>query len=616
MAFPANPSDKTIFEASPDIFYMYDAQTAGWKKLPSSVRLALATPVSDGAMSSEDYLKLLNIKSDPFETTLTSEHCDLTFSSGYLNIGGDDFVDVRTTSNFSNPATGMPNVELSLKVDRNTAIIDITIDPQKLALELLRRNSLSLKGSKGEKGPKGNRGPNGQKVETGPKGPSGLPGRSSCGASVFEDLYDIAGIESSGTAIVDIETKLMTNGKTKVIVYRGAIGDDEIAPSSIDVERSTSTWVIALSGQASDSVITSDLKACTVQSIDGPPSGQKLYYIDIFPIISAIQTKYYLEAERIRSGTADIARAWLEMMDQIYALSKDALCCALYECVKQQTINAEKAAAGEEEEEPSPPPPTPQEFMDREFSPMALSTPTPLTDLRVSITPENPKASVVPQSGLYKINYLKYPVTGSAGHHAEFTIQYRHGMADKTANIAGFAPSMDNDTVRNQYDKFSTTISHDGGPIIIGLNKHYKSEQGELIINLTRINSQQLGVITKEDFSIMSDACSFGKPDWLAIVSTGIQTFAVFKLVEKQYINLLSFGSTIVPGQCFALPIVNTNTMLDCSDSIMAYDDSIRDIVLRKIHDNTYDLYKGHATSLDMMANILKTGLLCPWQPS
>ena len=619
MTFPSNPSDKTIFEASTDMFYMYDAQTMSWKKLPSNVRLALATPSSDGAMSSEDYLKLLNIKSDPFETTLTSEHCDLVFSSGYLNIGGDDFINVRTTSNFSNPATGMPNVEMNLKVDRNTAIIDITIDPQKLALELLRRNNLSLKGSKGNKGPKGNRGPDGQKVETGPKGPPGLPGRSSCGASVFEDLYDISTVEKSGMAIVDIETKLMSNGKTKLIAYRGAIGDDEIAPSSIDVERSTSSWVIALSGQASDSVITSDLKACTVQSIDGPPAGQKLYYIDIFPIISAIQTKYYLEAERIRAGTADIARAWLEMMDQIYTLSKDALCCALYECIKQQTINEENAAAAAAAGT-SPPPPVPQGFMDIELNPAAAAesfdSHTPLTDLKVSVTPANPKASIVPQSGLYRLTYLKYPITGSAGHHAELTIQYKHGSLDKAINIAGFTPNTDSETVRNQYEKFSTTISHDGGPILIGLDERYSSEQGELIVGLTRINNQQLGVITKDDFSILSDACTFGKPDWLAVISTGIQTFAVFKLSERQYINLLSFGSSLTPGQCFALPIVGINTMLDCSDSIMAYDDSIKDIVLSRLNDNIYDLYKGHATNLDMMISIMRTGLLCPWQQS
>lgn len=137
-----------------------------------------------------------------------------------------------------------------------------------------------------------------------------------------------------------------------------------------------------------------------------------------------------------------------------------------------------------------------------------------------------------------------------------------------------------------------------------------------MIVGLTRINNQQLGVITKDDFSILSDACTFGKPDWLAVISTGIQTFAVFKLSERQYINLLSFGSSLTPGQCFALPIVGINTMLDCSDSIITYDDSIKDIVLSRLNDNIYDLYKGHATNLDMMISIMRTGLLCPWQQS
>lgn len=614
MAFPNNPSDKMIFEASQDIFYIYDQQTLSWRKLPHSIKLPLATPYSDGAMSSVDYVKLLNIKSNPFTTTLTSDQCDLTFSSGVLSLGSDEFIDIRTTSNFGNPATGMPNVEMKLKPNKNTAIIDITVNPQKLALELLRRHNLTLKGAKGNKGQKGPKGPDGQKVETGPKGATGSTGKSSCGASVAEDSLEVAGIKADGTAIVDIATQITPSGSTKLIAYRGVIGDDSIAPYTIDVANQVSSWVVALSGTPEDTVVQTDLKACTIPGLDVPSGGQRLYYMDITPIISAIQDKYYSEVERIRLGAADVARFWLEIMEQLYKTSKDAMCCALYECKKQQAIDEAAAADGSAGGTGGTDTP-PAGFLSPSFaSHQALSalSPTDLHEINLAMTPQAKSASAVLQPGLYRLRYLKYPITGINGAHAEFTINYRHSSKDKSVRVTGFKASSDINSVRLNYTKFNTTISHDGGPILTNLMSFSTDDSGEVLISLTRLNDQKLGIITPDDFDILVDACSSGNPGWMAIVKTTMQNFVVFKLNERRFTSLLSFGRKISDNQHFAIPSLG-NEMIDCSGEQLCFDDAVRDSIIRAINDGSYDLYKGQPSKIDMVLGIAQTGILCPW---
>ena len=619
MAFPNNPSDKMIFEASQDVFYIYDQQTLSWRKLPNSIRLPLATPYSDGAMSSTDYVKLLNIKSNPFVTTLTSEQCDLTFSSGFLSLGSDDFIDVRTTSNFGNPATGMPNVELKLKPNKNTAIIDITVDPQKLALELIRRKNLTLKGPKGNKGPKGKKGPDGRKVETGPKGPTGNTGKSGCGATVSEELLEVSGVKADGTAIVDMATEITPTGGTKVIAYRGVIGDDSMAPHTLDVEAKLSSWVIALSGIPADTVVQTDLKACTIPGLDVPAGGQRLYYMDISSAIAAIQEKYYSEVERIRLGAADVARFWLEIMDKLYSTSKDALCCALYECKKQQAIDEAAAQAANNSTSGTGGDTPPAEFLGSFSTPMVAKplvleslAPTTLHEIKLAMTPQEKSATAVLKQGLYRLRYLKFPVEGIHGSHAEFILGYKHSATEKTVRMSGFQPSPDIDVTRMHYSKFNTTISHDGGPITANLMSFSTNDFGEVIISLSRANEQRLGTITAEDFGVLTDACSSGNPEWMTIVKTTIQNFVVFKLTEKRFINLLSFNTHITGGQCFAIPVVG-NEMIDCSGDQICYDDVVRDLVIRAINDGSFDVYKGSPTKIDMISSIAHSGMLCPW---
>jgi hypothetical protein len=611
MAFPANPSDKMIFEASPDVFFMYDTQARNWRRLPKGIRIPAATPFRNGAMSAEDYLKLQNVRSDPPTTTLTSDQCDLTFSQGFLGVGGGDFVTVRTTTLLGNPATGMAPVELKLKPNKNTAIIDVTIDPQRLALDLIRRNGLKLKGKRGNKGDKGARGRDGRKVPTGPKGPTGGAGASGCGARVAEDILDVEGLDLGGLAVVDIDTVAKQNGSTKLVIYRGAVGDDSLAPHNVNVDCvGTSSWVVALSGQPDDTLESGRAAqtVCVTPGLDTPRGGQRLYFLDIAPILALVRDQYFSELERIRIGQTNIARFWLDTMNQLYTMSKDALCCALYACKKTQTLLAEEAqrAANDAARGDG----APAAFMDGLQRP--ASDPTPLSEIRLLLTPHDPSASAVLRQGHYKLRYERAALVGAAGVHGEFTLQYRHSGHERAVQIAGHAPFRDADSAWLHYGELVLTVSHDGGAVAATLVPQAPDDAGEVIVALRRLTEQQFGPVTPDDFGILSEACSGGQAAWMVIARTPAQDFVVCKIADAQLLDLLSFGEGLRPPQILALPVLHQE-IINCAGSQLGFDDLLRDALLVAFEAGAFEVYSGNPAAVDLARDVMDLGVLCPW---
>ncbi|MHC4792251.1 MAG: hypothetical protein ACYS8Y_12620, partial [Planctomycetota bacterium] len=180
--FPPNPDDGTIFEMAPGILYKYNAGSNCWKRLKGSDALSLATPLTSGLMSKEDYAKLQNLIVPPLQTTLQGEECTTAFKSGLVGLYSfDDSIKVKKNLTLTNKTPqGQVEQEEPWSLHQNTAGFDFGVALNELLKEVENRNQLKkvqLQGDPGEKGARGEAGVD--KLDTGPVGLQGSPGANS-----------------------------------------------------------------------------------------------------------------------------------------------------------------------------------------------------------------------------------------------------------------------------------------------------------------------------------------------------------------------------------------------------------------------------------------------------
>ena len=85
--FPPHPVDRMIVEVSIGVYYQYDAKQLTWVMLDNyGLFVAPATPIQDGLMTSDDYIKVQGLLLPPPQTTIQSDQCKFVFSEGIYRL--------------------------------------------------------------------------------------------------------------------------------------------------------------------------------------------------------------------------------------------------------------------------------------------------------------------------------------------------------------------------------------------------------------------------------------------------------------------------------------------------------------------------------------------------
>jgi hypothetical protein len=108
---------------------------------------------------------------------------------------------------------------------------------------------------------------------------------------------------------------------------------------------------VAVSSSAADAV-SSEIPECD-QVGSGTP--QKIYYIDIEPLVEAIHQQFLKQAGVLKGGYQNIVKFWIKTMSDLFDEQKAALCCALEHCssvtksteLRQHMESVAAAAAGD-----------------------------------------------------------------------------------------------------------------------------------------------------------------------------------------------------------------------------------------------------------------------------
>lgn len=325
--FPKNPTDGQIFTVMSGLVYKYSKKQNSWKRIYGET-VGLATPLSNGLMSKDDYTKLSNLKIPPVQSSITGEDCDNVFKSGIVGLYSTDG-SIKIAHNLT--------VGSSLKawtLGNNVAGYNFTIDLNYLISEMKKRGNYTEKIIAGDKGIKGKKGDPGENnLDTGPVGDIGEPGRNSTynGIITSESLNFEISNKNKSRAIVDIKTEEISDTENYLVFTRANINNPDACPDSIIPKEFSSNWIVALN--------TGNLKLVkTNQSSFGDNAfscmicASSVHYINIKPILDEIKNRFYKIINKIKLDNEILLESWLKTMVSVFNIQKSALCCALENC--------------------------------------------------------------------------------------------------------------------------------------------------------------------------------------------------------------------------------------------------------------------------------------------
>ncbi|MDP6585772.1 MAG: hypothetical protein QF535_14040, partial [Anaerolineales bacterium] len=324
MSFPPNPTDGMIFEDSIGVFYQYSAVTQSWFKIVTPT-IPLATPISDGLMSSDDFTKLTGILSPPPSIALSFEDCEEEYNSDLLSITGDDDDIIEVAISESN-------------LHENTAVIDFKLDAQKLAQQMTAIGTLRLTAPQGVQGDQGATGADGTNaLAVGPQGADGADGaNASWPGSLAEDGL---GIAQQSKAVVDVLTRKVSSTENYLVVRRANVGNPDACPSMIVPQDIQSPWLLSFDTGA-DGVASTSIISPATGAVCGWACQTSLFYFDIDAIIQSIRTHWVTYLNSVKTTKEALANTWLQAMMTLFNEQKSAICCALEGC-RSRTRNVE-----------------------------------------------------------------------------------------------------------------------------------------------------------------------------------------------------------------------------------------------------------------------------------
>ncbi len=318
--YPSNPTDGTIIELEPDLYFQYDAITDSWIEIEvTNLSAQLATDTTAGAMDHNDLRKLNRMVLPPPLSTITATGCTATFNTGTIGLRSlDDLVTVESTSKLIS-TDGVQ--EFPSQILEHTYGINFRLELANLIQELISRGQFNVAGSPGKTGPIGDTGdPGASQLLTGPIGDIGDRGAApACTVNTATEIYQAKPIQDLNKVIVglSIEVDPIDDSKYRIVAQRQQVGIPTATAGLLTVSSDNSSWIMAL---ASTSTIA-----------------QPVYYIDIDTIINAIHQKFLDEVSSLRAGMEAVVSFWLQQMSDLFDQQKLALCCALEFCQSRQS---------------------------------------------------------------------------------------------------------------------------------------------------------------------------------------------------------------------------------------------------------------------------------------
>ncbi len=340
--FPPTPAHQTTVELRPGLFFQYDATLNSWVKITAnSIPIALATPMANGAMAAVDLRKLNRLVIPPPVSSISGTDCIAPFQAGNIGLfAGDRFVGVDGTVKIQNINTvgARVSVDLPFHVHQHTYAFDFTIDFPELISELKLRNQFNITGKTGAVGLPGDPGLVGpDSILSGPPGDMGATGSAPpCALGIETDNLQVAPQIGMTKALVDGHVVLNSVDSTKyqLVFDRQSIGPVGFAAETFHVQTDTSSWVLAITGNAVDAPIV-DPRASVECGTFSAGNSQPLYYVDMDPIVAAVHQQFLVEAQLIHTSYENIVKFWIQVMSDLFDEQKVALCCALEHCLSQ-----------------------------------------------------------------------------------------------------------------------------------------------------------------------------------------------------------------------------------------------------------------------------------------
>lgn len=332
--FPANPTNGMIFEIIPGVFYKYNSGSNSWIRLKGAETLGLATPLTDGLMSSADFKKLQNLIVPPPQATLKGEDCNTTFKSGTVALYSfDGSLDISKNPRLVNKVASI-DTESPWALHENTAGFDFRVPIDNLLQEIEERNLLKrvqLQGDKGTKGPRGDAGKD--RVNTGPVGATGPDGSNSpfTGSLTAENI-PFESVGRANRAIVDITTEEISDTENYLVATRANIGNPDACPSLITPQDFSSAFVVALNTIQGGKLVKDQLVSTDDCALICRICASSIHYLNMEEIMNEIFQQFVTRVKTLKKAKEDLAKVWLNTMVSLFNEQKGALCCALENC--------------------------------------------------------------------------------------------------------------------------------------------------------------------------------------------------------------------------------------------------------------------------------------------
>jgi hypothetical protein len=342
--FPTNPRHNTVFELKAGLYFKFDATLNAWIKVASNTLvLQTATTINDGAMSALDLKKLNRLVLPPPFSSIIGTDCVAPFTGGNISMtSGDDFVGVDGNVSVQNVDSrgSLIAKDLPFQIHQHTYGFDFTIDLPNLVTELRARQQFNMTGKQGAAGQPGKDGIQGPSfILSGPPGKAGEDGEGPpCSLTIGSD--DLAAQPhdgmTKGLVAVRMERDAIDPLKYKLVFDRQTLGPTDYAADKFNVRSDTSPWVLAVAADNSSPDITSEIPECDRTIGTGP---QKVYYIDIEPLVESIHRQFLKQADILKAGYENIVKFWIQTMSDLFDEQKAALCCALEHCLSVTKSN-------------------------------------------------------------------------------------------------------------------------------------------------------------------------------------------------------------------------------------------------------------------------------------
>lgn len=312
MKFPKNPSNNAIATIN-GMRYQFDAISHSWNRVEGVIGVAsLNTP---GLMTPTELAKLNRLVVPPPRTTIKGQGCPAPYVGGTITMTGvDDFVIIRGDVDIH---YGDEVETYEFRIHENTSGFNFELDAGALLEELITRGQARYVAPAGDRGPKGFRGEDG--IGELPVGPQGERGADGTSASQITVTSESLAFETAAPTLRKVITSIIPDAVTgKFIAYRAVAGNPDAAPDRIKLTAGVdgSSWALAMP---------------TAQAVAAAP-----LYLDMEPIILAIQDKYESELTRIKAGYEGIVNFWLARMSTLFDAHKQALCCAYERCISKE----------------------------------------------------------------------------------------------------------------------------------------------------------------------------------------------------------------------------------------------------------------------------------------